>query len=110
MEQITKTAAVTITRTYFWDVIDVLEETDQTIIDQGINDFDSLVEFTKADIKTLCTTICCPGGMVLNPRANIVDQPPIICDSGHLIYMLAEIQLLMNAYAEMYQARTSILI
>ena len=95
-------ADVTIMRTYLRDVVNVSSETAWTIIDKGLDKFDSLVEFTKADIKTLCTTICCPGGMVLNPRANIVDQPPIICDSGHLIYMVAEKRLLMTAFAAMH--------
>ena len=100
-------AAVEITRTYFRDVINVSAETAQTIIDQGLDDFDSLVEFTEADMKTLCTTIRRPGGIILNPRANIADQPPTIRDPGHLIFMVAEKRILMTAYAEMHQTRTS---
>ena len=97
-------AAVMIMRTYFRDVISVSAETARTIIDKGLHDFDSLVEFTKADMKTLCTTIRRPGGMIINLRENIADQPPTICDLGHLISMVAEKRLLMTAYAEMYQA------
>ena len=73
----------------------------------GLDDFDSLVEFTEADMKTLCTTIRCPGGMIINPRANIADQPPTIRDPGHLVSMVAEKNLLVTAYAAMHQARTS---
>ena len=61
-------AAGAIMRTYFQDVINISAETARTIIDQGLDDFDSLVEFTEADIKTLCTTIHRPGGMINNPR------------------------------------------
>ena len=57
-------------------------------------------------MKTLCMTICRPGGMITNPRANIVHQPPTIRDPGHLISIVAEKRLLMTAYAEMHQART----
>ena len=71
-------ASVAIMRTYFQVVINVSLETTRTIIDQGLNVFNSLVEFTKADMKMLCTTIRRPGGMIINPRANISDQPPTI--------------------------------
>ena len=83
-------AAVAITRTYFRDVTNVSSEIVQTIINQGLDDFDSLMEFTKADMKTLCTTIRCPDGMINNPRDNITDQHLTICDPGHLISMVAE--------------------
>ena len=53
------------------------------------------------------TTIRRPGGMIINPRANISDQPPTIRDPGHLISMVVEKRILMTAYAEMHQARTS---
>ena len=90
-------AAVAIMRTYFLDVINVSAETARTIIDQGLDEFDDLVEFTKADMKTLCTTICSPGGMINNPRANIADKPPTIRDPGHLNSIVVEKRLLMNA-------------
>ena len=48
-----------------------------------------------------------PGGMIINPRLNIYDQPPTIRDPGHPISMVSEKRLLMNAYAEMHQACTS---
>ena len=100
-------AAVAVMRTYFRDVINVSAETARNIIDQGLGEFDSLVEFTEAYMKTLCTTIRRPDRMINNPRANIADQPPTISDPGHLISMVAEKSLLMTAYAEMYQAYTS---
>ena len=81
--------AVAITITYFWVVINVSTETAQTIIDQGLDDFDSLAEFTEADMKTLCTTIRRSDGMIINQRENIIDQNPTIRDPGHLIYMVA---------------------
>ena len=62
--------AVAIIRTYFRDVINVSAETAWTIINQGLDDFDSLVEFNEADMKTLCMTIHHPGGMINNPRAD----------------------------------------
>ena len=80
----------------------VSAETAQTIIDRGLDDFGYLVEFTKLYMKTLCTTIRCPGGMIINPRADIADQPPTIRDPGHLISLVFEKWLLMTAYAEMY--------
>ena len=58
-------------------------------------------------MKTLCMTIRCPGGMIINPRKNIADQPPTIRDPGHLISMVAEKRLLMTDHAAMHQARTS---
>ena len=100
-------AAVKITRTYFRVVINVSSETARTIIDQGLDDFDSLVEFNEADMNTLCTTIHRPGVMIINLRDNIADQPPTIFDPGHLIYMLSEKRLLMTAYAATHQACTS---
>ena len=65
------------------------------------------MEFNEADTKTLCTNIRRPGGMIINLRANISDQPPTISDPVHLIYMVAEKRLLMIAYSAMHQARTS---
>ena len=65
-------ASVAIMRTYFRDVINVSAETARTIIDQGLDDFDSLMEFTEADMKTLCMTIRCPGEMIIKPKANIL--------------------------------------
>ena len=100
-------AAVAIMRKYFRVVINVSSERGRTIIDQGLYEFDSLMKFTEADMKTLCRTICCPGGMILNSRANIADQPPTISDPGHLISMVAGKHLLMNAYVAMHQVRTS---
>ena len=89
-------------RTYFQEVINVSAEMARTIIDQGIDDFDSWVEFTEADMKTLCTTIRRPGGMIINLRANISDQPPTIHDTDHLISMVAEKRLLMTSYAAIH--------
>ena len=100
-------AAVAIMRTYFRDVINVSPETARTIINQGLDDLDSLVEFTKAYIKTLCTTICCPGRMIINLMANISDQPSTIHDPGNLISVLAEKRLLSTDYTSMHQSRTS---
>ena len=79
----------------------------RTIIDQGLDDFDSLVELTEADMKTLYRTIRRPGGIIIKQRENIANQPPTICDPGHLISMVADKRLLVTAYAEMHQARTS---
>ena len=98
-------AAVVIMRTYFRFVINVSAETSRTAIDQGLDEFDSLVEFAKADMKALCTTIRRPGVMIINPRADIADQPPTICDPGHLISMVAEKRLLVTAYVAIHQAR-----
>ena len=100
-------AAAAIMRKYFWVVAKISSETAWTIIDQGLNDFDYLVEFAEADMKTLCMTIHRLGGMIINPRANIADQNPTICDPSHLISMVAEKRLLMTDYAEMHQAHTS---
>ena len=98
-----KMAAVTIMRTYLWVVINVSAETPRTIIDQGLDDFDSLVEITESDMKTLFTTSCCPGGMIINPSANTTDQNPTICDPGHLISMVSEKRLIMTAYAAIHR-------
>ena len=100
-------AYVAIMRMYFLDVINVSAETARTIINQGLDDFDSLLEFTKADMKTVCTTIRRPGGMIINSRANITDQPPTINDPGHLISMVSKKRPLMTAYAAMHQVGTS---
>ena len=99
-------ADIVIMITYFRDVVNVSAETAWSIIDQRLDDFDSLVEFTVEDMKTLCTTIHCPGGMIINLRANIADQSPTICDPCHLILMVAEKHLLVTVYVEMHQART----
>ena len=94
-------------RTYFRYIINVSGETSRTIIDQGLDDFNSLVEFTEADMKTLCMTIHRPGGMINNPRADITDQPPTIREPSHLISMVAEKRLLITAQVEMHQSRNS---
>ena len=91
-------ASVAIMKTYFRVVINISSETARTIIDQGLYDFDSLVEFTEADMKTLCTTIRRPGRMIINLTENIADQPPTIRDPGHLISMVAKKRLLVTAY------------
>ena len=95
-------ASVAIMKTYFRVVINISSETARTIIDQGLYDFDSLVEFTEADMKTLCMNIRRPGGMIINLRANISDQPPTIHDTDHLISMVAEKRLLMTSYAAIH--------
>ena len=58
-------------------------------------------------MKTLCMAIRRPGGMIINPRAIIAEQPPTIPDPSYLISMVAEKLLLMPAYAEIHQSRTS---
>ena len=100
-------AAVTIIRTYFRVIMNVSVETAQIIINQGLDDFDPLVEFSEADTKTLCMTILCPGGMIINMRANIADQPPTVREPIHLIYMISEKRLLMTAYVKIHQSCTS---
>ena len=100
-------AAVAIMRTYFRVVINVSSETARTTINQVLDDFYYLVESTGVDMKTLCTTIHRPGGMIINPRENTADEPPTISDPGHLIYMVAEKRILMIDYSEMHQAHTS---
>ena len=45
--------------------------------------------------------------MIINPRANIDDQPPTIRDPVHLISMVAKKRLLVTAYTAMHQACTS---
>ena len=65
------------------------------------------MEFTEADMKALCTTIFCPGGMIINLRENIADQTPTTRDPGHIISMVAEKRLIMTAYAAILQACTS---
>ena len=98
---------VAIMRMYFRFTINISAEMARTFINQGLDDFDSLVEITKADMKTLCTTTRRPSGMIINSRTNIADQPPNIRDPGHLISMVAEKRLLMTAYAEMHQSHIS---
>ena len=66
------------------------------------------MEFNEVHMKTLCTTIRCPGGMIINPRDNITDQPLTVHDPIHLISMVAEKRLLMTAYVAINQALTSI--
>ena len=87
--------------------MNISAETARTIIYQGLNDFDSLVESFEAHMKTLCTTICCLGAMINNLRVNIAEQTPTIRDPGHLISMGAEKGLLMTAYAAIHQECTS---
>ena len=101
-------AAFAIMRTYFRVVINVSVETSRIIINQGLDDFDSFVEFTESDMKALFRTIRRPGGMIISTMADISDQLPTICDPGHLISMVADKRLLMNTYASMHQSRTSI--
>ena len=48
-------AEIAIMITYFRDVFNVSAETARTIINQGLDDFDSLVEFTESDMKKLVT-------------------------------------------------------
>ena len=94
-------------RTYFADIVSVSAENARTIVDQGLDNFTTLSDFTEDDMKTLSTTVCRPGGIIVNPRAALADQPPTIRDPGHLISVVTEKQLIMMVYAAMHNDRTS---
>ena len=100
-------ANIAIMRTYFQDVINVSAETARWIVDQGLDDFDTLKDFSESDMKTLCATARYPGGMIPNPTAHVAGQAPTIRDPGHVITMVAEKRLIMTAYAAMHQTCTS---
>ena len=38
-----------------------------------------------------------PGGMIINQKEKIPDQPPTICDPDHLISIVADKRLLVTA-------------
>ena len=103
----TKMASIAIMRNYVADIVNFSAETARTIINQGLDDFTTLSDFTKDDMKTLYTAVCCPGGMIVNPRASLADQSPAICDPGHLISMVVENCLIMTVYAAMHNDHTS---
>ena len=78
-------ANIAIMRTYFQDVVNVSAETSRIIVDQGLDDFSTLVDFSEADMKTLCATVRRPGGTIANPQAHVENQPAEIRDPGHVV-------------------------
>ena len=58
-------------RAYFQNVINVSAKTVYTIVDQVLDDFASLSDFSEANMKTLYITIRRPGGTIVNPRTSV---------------------------------------
>ena len=100
-------ANIVIMRTYFQDVVNVSAEASRIIVDQGLDDFITLVDFSEVDMKTLCAAVCRPGGMIINPQAHVPNQPTEIRDPGHVVSMVSEKRLVMTAYTAMHQQITS---
>ena len=88
-------------------MINTSTDTVRTIVNQGLDDFNTLADFSESDMKMLCARVSRSGGMIPNPTANVAGQPPTIRDPGHVISMVAGKRLIMTAYAAMHQTCTS---
>ncbi len=64
------------------------------IIAEGLNSFDTLVDFNKDDIKSLCSTVRKPGGTVVDPN----DNTRTVNNPGMSIPAIAESRLQLSAY------------
>ena len=99
--------AAVLMRQYLETVVNVSAPTARVMTDQGLDDFDTVTDFTEDDMKTLCVSIRRPGGLVPNPRAADPNQPPEIRNPGHVVSMISEKRLLLTAFAAHHLARTS---
>ena len=68
-------AAVNAIRTYLKEVIGLGDDEQGTqranaMISEGLDGFESLTDFNKEDIKSLCSSIRKPGGLVVDPNDN----------------------------------------
>jgi hypothetical protein len=52
------------------------------ILDQGVGDLEMLGELEEDDIRTLCYNIRKPGGMIVNPNAEVAGEAPEIRNPG----------------------------
>ena len=86
-------ANIVVTRNYLQNVIGLTDAAQaNAVIDEGITNLEDLADFEEDDIKTLCSSVRRPGGMILlggNPVAN----------PGHNIPAICETRLILAAYA-----------
>ncbi len=92
-------AAANAIRTYLKDVIGLGNDqlgTDRAnaIIGEGLDNFNALVDFNKDDIKSLCSTVRKPGGLMEDPN----DNTRQISNPGTSIPAIAESRLQICAY------------
>ena len=62
-------------RVYLENFISVSSPMARVITDQGLNNFNTMINFSESEMKALCVTIHHPEGLVLNPRATNTGQP-----------------------------------
>lgn len=68
------------------------------VIEEGLDTFESFLDFTKEDIKTLCNSIRKPGGVIAGRGRNAVDVP----NNGFHVPAIAETRLAWATYAAQY--------
>ena len=91
-------------RTYLRDVIGVTDprERREAIQSEGLETLNDFLEFDKDGIKTLCSSVRKPGGMIANPNAAVEGQPAQIPNPGFNIPAICEKRMI----AATYTART----
>lgn len=90
-------------RTYLRNVIGAgTNEKADAIREEGLEFLDSLVDFEKDDIKTLCRSVRRPGGTIVNPTHNpnnpVAGIPERISNPGFNIPAIVETRLIQAAY------------
>jgi len=66
--------------------------------EQGLTSFDDFVTLTEKDIVQICANVRRPGGVIPNPNAAVVGQPPTITNPGVLVGHAVKIRLKMLCY------------
>ena len=99
--------AAVLMRVYLGNVVNVSASTARVMTNQGLDDFDTITNFTEDYMKTLCVSIRRPGGLVANLRAANPGQPAELRNPGHVVSLISEKRLLLPAFAAHHLARIS---
>ena len=92
-------AATNVIRAYLKEVIGLGDDDQGTnranaMIAEGLDSFESMMDFSKEDIKSLCSSIRKPGGLVVDPN----DADRQVQNPGLSIPAIAESRLITCAY------------
>ena len=90
-------------RTYLRDVIGILDPLGrrEAIQAEGLNVISDFAEFDREDIKTLCSSVRKPGGVIPNLNAGEAGQPATIPNPGHSIPAICGKRMILAAFTAM---------
>ena len=100
-------AAAAVMHTFLEGKINVSTTTAQSITDQGLDDFDEIVNLSEEDMKTMCNNVRSLEGNIMNPHTAVVGHPPTIRNPGSVISIVAEKRLALIVYTIIHQSRIS---